>query len=94
MLVRLSVDGPRKLHDAYRVDKGGKVHSTMSCAGGSVRLSRRVPEESIPQTADGEPGLNYLCAGYIAFFKHIDRPMANLLRQGWYADEAMAMLAH
>jgi hypothetical protein len=32
----------------------------------------------------------------MAFFKHIDRPMrlmANLLRQGRYADEAMAMLA-
>ncbi len=34
-------------------------------------------------TPDGEPGLNYLCAGYKAFFHHIDEPMkfmANELR--------------
>jgi uncharacterized protein len=40
--------------------------------------------------------LNYLCAGYKAFFTHIDRPMrlmADLLRQGRFADEAMAMLS-
>jgi len=39
---------------------------------------------------------NHLCAGYKAFFTHIDRPMrlmATLLRHGRYADEAMAMLA-
>jgi uncharacterized protein len=38
---------------------------------------------------------NYLCAGYKAFFTHIDGPMrliVDLLRRGHYADEAMAML--
>ena len=47
-------------------------------------------------TPDGEPGLNYLCAAYKAFFNHVDRPMrtmANLLRQGRYADEIMQLYA-
>lgn len=52
------------------------------------------PRNRFITTPDGEPGLNYLCSGYKQFFKHIDPPMrtmADLLRQGRYADEIMAM---
>jgi uncharacterized protein len=41
---------------------------------------------------DGEPGLNYLCAGYKQFFNHINssmKTMARLVREGRFADEIM-----
>jgi uncharacterized protein len=53
------------------------------------------PRNRFIETPGGEPGLNYLCAGYKAFFKHVDRPMrlmAELLKRGRYADEVMAVL--
>ena len=51
------------------------------------------PRNRFIKTPDGEDGLNYLCAGYKAFFSHIDKPMrtmADLLKRGRYADEIMS----
>ncbi len=54
------------------------------------------PKDRFIETPDGEPGLNYLCAGYKAFFHHVDRPMramAELLRQGRAPSELVARYA-
>lgn len=50
------------------------------------------PKNRVLMTPDGEPGLNWLCAGLKAFFAHTERPMremADLLKNGRYADEIM-----
>ena len=53
------------------------------------------PKNRFIETPHGEPGLNYLCEGYKAFFKHADRPMkvmAGLIRRGRLAEEVMTVM--
>jgi len=75
--------GMHKLESLPRYCRECEVR--FACHGGC-------PRERFIKTPDDESGLNYLCAGYKLFFNHIDQPMrmmADLLRQGRYADEIM-----
>ncbi len=53
------------------------------------------PKNRFVTTPDGEPGLNYLCAGYKQFFHHIDHPMqvmTELLRDNRTAADVIEIL--
>ena len=54
------------------------------------------PKDRFIETADGEPGLNYLCDGYLAFFHHVEKPMqimCDLLAHGRAPSEIIDMYA-
>jgi uncharacterized protein len=54
------------------------------------------PKDRFIATPDGEPGLNYLCAGYKLFFHHVDQPMrfmSEALRRGRAPAEIMRLYA-
>ena len=54
------------------------------------------PKNRFIDTPDGEAGLNYLCAGYKAFFQRVDEPMklmATLMRTNRLASDVMGILS-
>jgi uncharacterized protein len=54
------------------------------------------PKDRFIDTADGEPGLNYLCDGYLAYFHHVDEPMrimCELLSRGDAPSDIMRLYA-
>jgi len=51
------------------------------------------PKDRFEISAAGDPGLNYLCPSYLAFFNHVSKPMqrmAQLIHAGGFADQIMA----
>ena len=53
------------------------------------------PKNRFIETPDGDPGLNYLCAGFKDFFHHVDFPMklmAGLIRREREATEVMPIM--
>ena len=60
-----------------------------SCHGGC-------PKDRLIRTPEGEPGLDYLCAGYRAFFHHVDPAMrftCDRPRRGEAPSEIIALYA-
>jgi uncharacterized protein len=54
------------------------------------------PKNRFTLTPDGEPGLNYLCAGFKDFFHHVDQPMRamiGLMRNNRPASDIMEVVA-
>ena len=47
------------------------------------------PKNRFARTADGEPGLNYLCAGYRKFFSHV-APYMDFMKKEYLAQRAPA----
>ena len=66
----------------------GKRHPLPRCCRACTYLfacNGGCPKHRFARSADGEPGLNYLCPSYRRFFAHIDpymRTMVDLLRSG------------
>src|SRR5690242_9801833 len=80
----------------FGLDKRDKLPAF--CRGCDVRFACHggCPKDRFIQTPTGEPGLNYLCAGYKAFFHHVDRPMrlmAERLRRGSPPSDIVAFYA-
>lgn len=79
---------------------GQDKHDTLPqyCLDCDVRFAchGECPKNRFLTTPDGEPGLNYLCAGFKHFFHHIEFPMkvmAGLIRRGRPAAEVMPIVA-
>lgn len=87
------------LVDSPRQEAFGRAKSSTlpkMCRECPVRFAchGECPKHRFLKTPDGEPGLNYLCAGYKKFFIHIDpamRTMAGLLAYGRAPSEIMQL---
>ncbi|MBD2180461.1 anaerobic sulfatase maturase [Planktothrix sp. FACHB-1355] len=101
LLGNIQQDSMRDLVVSPQQQKFGKDKSDSLpkyCRNCDVRFAchGECPKNRFINTPDGEPGLNYLCAGYKAFFHHIDRSMqimAELVRRKYPVKLIMSILA-
>lgn len=97
LLGTVARDGLRALVDSERQREFGRAKRTSlprQCQECPVRWACHggCPKDRFATTADGEPGLNYLCAGYYRMFSHWSpaiAELADLLRAGRPAAEIM-----
>lgn len=100
LLGNIQIDLMQELVSSEKQKRFGEIKQTslprycrrcdvkFACQGGC-------PKNRFIQSPDGESGLNYLCAGYRAYFKHIDQPMrkmADLLNRKRPPAEIMTIL--
>lgn len=88
------VDNPRQ-----REFGNAKQNLPRYCRACEVRFvcNGGCPKDRVLETPDGEPGLNYLCEGYRAFFNHVDTPMKvmqTLIQRGLAPAAIMELLPH
>lgn len=101
LLGNLSVTPLREIATSERQRAFGKAKQTSlpdTCHKCRVRFACHggCPKDRFIETPSGEPGLNYLCAGYEAFFSHVDdamRFMANEIASGRAPTSIMQRLA-
>ena len=70
---------------AFGLQNSTRCRGTVSNCDVRFACNGECPKHRFMNTPDGEPGLNYLCAGYKYFFRHIDpymQFMAQELRAG------------
>ena len=73
-----------------------RSRSSASSATSASRATAAAPRTASSRTPDGDPGLNYLCAGFKDFFHHVDEPMrtwAELLAQNRAPSEIVQLYA-
>jgi uncharacterized protein len=88
------VDSPRQRQ--FGLDKRETL--PQYCLDCDVRFACHggCPKDRFIETPEGEPGLNYLCAGFKDFFHHVDAPMrtmGGLLAQGRAPAEIVELYA-
>ncbi len=86
-------DAPEQL----RFGEAKRTRLPQACRECDVRFICQggCPKDRFAHSADGEPGLNYLCAGYRHFFHHVDpalRRIVALIRDGGEPSRIMAQL--
>jgi uncharacterized protein len=87
--------GGRQQHDFGRAKLDDLPRYCLDC---DVRFAcnGECPKNRFLTTPDGEPGLNWLCSGLKAFFRHVAEPMqvmGDALRQGQDAAVVMEVMA-
>lgn len=72
----------------FRRMKGSLPAQCRRCSFGFA-CHGECPKNRLCHTVDGEAGLNYLCSGYLQFFRHV-APYMDFMAGEWRADRAPA----